>query len=280
MRTRHGFTLIEVPAVRPFDKLRPGKRGRPAFTLIELPAVRKRGRPAFTLIELLFVIGIIAVLVTVLVPVVGDVLSKARMAECMTNMRHVSGAIANKLPENAGNRMFGLIHSDGITAEVNGALGDDNLLANLTKNAMQNVWQMIDSYEVSPRAFKCAADGGWEERPAAALKHGWTQLTEFSYGIQYPYGTYGINAALKDRAVIMADRNPGGPVNGSTTKHSNHKNGVVVLFYDGNAKFYEADDSLAGYGGDEIYANTVPTAGEAPTYAGDTSITPVPSRLP
>lgn len=239
-----------------------------------------RTRHGFTLIELLFVIGILAVLVTILVPVVGDVLAKARVAECMTNMKHISGAIAAKMPENTGNRIFGLVHSDGTTAEVNGALGDSDALGTLTKNAMQNVWQMIDSYEVSPRAFKCAADGDWEERLTTALKYGWTALEEFSYGIQYPYGTYGINAALKDRAVIMADRSPGGPVDGGATRHSNHRNGVVVLFYDGNAKFHEADDSLAGYAGDEIYANTVPTAGEAPTHAGDTSITPVPSRTP
>ncbi len=121
----------------------------------------------------------------------------------------------------------------------------------------------------------------WEERPSSALKYGWTSLTEFSYGIQYPYGTYGINDTdLRDRTVIMADRNPGGPVDGNTTKHSNHKNGVVVLFYDGNVKFHEADDSLAGYAGDEIYANTTAEAGGVPTYAGDTSITPVPSRTP
>lgn len=241
-----------------------------------------RTRHGFTLIELLFVVGIIAVLVTILVPVVGDVLSKARMAECMTNMRVVSGAIASKLPETTGNRIFGLVHSDGTPAEVNdkNELGDDNVLANLGKNAMQNVWEMIENYEVSPRAFKCAADGDWEERPTSALKYGWTALDEFSYGIQYPYGTYGINAALKDRAVIMADRNPGGPVNGGTTKHSNHKRGVVVLFYDGNAKFYEGNNSLAGYAGDEIYANTTAVPGGEPTYAGDTSITPVPSRLP
>ena len=63
-----GFTLVELPAV--------SKSGRAAFTLVELPAGSRSKRNAFTLVELLVIMGIIAVLMAILLPV----LSKARRA--------------------------------------------------------------------------------------------------------------------------------------------------------------------------------------------------------
>ncbi len=254
----------------------------------KLPAVAKHQRVAFTLIELLVVVAIIAVLVTILVPVVADVLEDGRVAKCMANLSHISKAMNNKMPDNNGNRIFGLIHSDSITAtaiEVNtdplGADDDLTALAAQGKNAMQNVWELVANYEVTARTFQCPSDATTDRASSTPLKYGWTALSEFSYGIQYPYGTYGINdTALKDRTVIMADRNPGGPVDGSTFTHSNHDEGVSVLFYDGNVTFHKANDSLAGYAGDEIYTNAAgtPVPGGAPIDAADTSITPKPSR--
>ena len=80
--------------------------------------------------------------------------------------------------------------------------------------------------------------------------------------------------------MIMADRNPGGAVGTGSIEHSNHDEGVAILFYDGNVNFHRADDSKAGYAGDEIYTNSeaTPVPGGAPQGAGDTSITPTPSR--
>ena len=266
MRTQCRFTPVEV-----FD-----------FAHRKLPVFTRCRAAAFTLIEMLIVVAILAILVTILVPVVDNYLEDARAAKCMSNLRNIKTAIDNKLAENNGNRKFGLIYSEGDPNSFMG-LGVNDLAdffageVPVDTNAMQNVWAMVANYDVSPRAFICPSDST-TDRPSST-RYGWTDLREFSYGIQYPYGDYGINdARLKDRTVIMADRNPGGAVDGGAIKHSNHPDGVAVLFYDGNVKFYEADDSKAGYRGDEIYTNTTPVAGGAPTGAGDTSITPCPSR--
>ena len=58
------------------------------------PRVRSASVPGFTLVELLVVIGIIAVLVAVLVPVVGAARRASQKAACLSNLKQVGAAIA------------------------------------------------------------------------------------------------------------------------------------------------------------------------------------------
>jgi prepilin-type processing-associated H-X9-DG protein/prepilin-type N-terminal cleavage/methylation domain-containing protein len=63
---------------------------RRGFTLVELPAVSKRA--AFTLVELLVVIGIVAVLVALLLPVLARARENARRVQCASNLRQLATA--------------------------------------------------------------------------------------------------------------------------------------------------------------------------------------------
>ena len=77
---------------------------RHALTPLTIPAPGSR---AFTLVELLVVIGIIAVLIGVLLPVLGSVQARARDLKCQTNLRQIGIALRGYAEENRGSYPYG-----------------------------------------------------------------------------------------------------------------------------------------------------------------------------
>src|SRR6266571_7553596 len=63
------------------------------------PAAPRKPQAAFTLIELLVVIAIIAILAAILFPVFAQARSKARQANCLSNLRQIGNALGMYLQD-------------------------------------------------------------------------------------------------------------------------------------------------------------------------------------
>jgi len=231
----------------------------------------------FTLVELLVVVGIIALLVTILMPTLGRAMELARRSICGANLNtigkgmHIYIAEHERFPLRVNSAQGSSVDKEPSWSTQSDDVWSDDLSA----QAMQNMWLLIKAGS-SEKAFQCASDKEWKERKKEGnkdlKKYGWVDRANYSYGLHKPYQNTDdgdsnkapLSSTPQGNFVIMSDKNVDGRVfwksDSNCNKPANHKDdGFNCLTYQGSVKFHKTPtdttdaNSRAGISNDDIY---------------------------
>jgi prepilin-type N-terminal cleavage/methylation domain-containing protein len=86
----------------------------------------RRCTRAFTLVELLVVIGIIAALIGILLPVLSGVSARGRDIKCQSNLRQIVTSLLTYAQEHKGSFPYGFIHNNANNQNPNPSANDWN----------------------------------------------------------------------------------------------------------------------------------------------------------
>jgi prepilin-type N-terminal cleavage/methylation domain-containing protein/prepilin-type processing-associated H-X9-DG protein len=192
-------------------------------------------RRAFTLVELLVVIGIIAVLISILLPALLRARRAAQTTQCLSNLRQLNGALSSYMQISKGH-VFPY-YGDGTTnilwqaillPHINPRAGKlDIYTTNDTTAAAVATMQLNETVYFCPTAREGLTDGAISGGPASGgafnawgVKWGDSIKSKFTNGMMGSYGfngwlyRYGVATASQDQALL---NNAGTGVTGWTT---------------------------------------------------------------